>query len=84
MDDLGSERESDWALEKLLIIVDGRLNAYKPTVFTTNFNLEELEVQVGIRLASRILYNSLDLVVQEFGLAEKLSLKKKLCRNKSA
>ncbi|NLM25495.1 MAG: ATP-binding protein [Firmicutes bacterium] len=64
MDDLGSERESDWALEKLLIIVDGRLNAYKPTVFTTNFNLEELEVRVGSRLASRILYNSLDLVVQ--------------------
>lgn len=64
LDDLGSERESDWALEKLLVIVEGRLNRLKPTVYTTNFNLNELELRVGSRLASRILYNSLDLVVQ--------------------
>lgn len=64
LDDLGSERESDWALEKLLVIVDGRLNQFKPTVYTTNFNLDELELRLGSRLASRILYNSLDLVVQ--------------------
>lgn len=64
LDDLGSERESDWALEKLLVIVDSRLNALKPTVFTTNYNVEELELRVGSRLASRILYNSLDVVVQ--------------------
>jgi len=64
LDDLGSERESDWVLEKLLVIVDGRLNEFKPTIYTTNFNLDELELRVGSRLASRILYNSLDLVVQ--------------------
>lgn len=64
LDDLGSERGSDWTLEKLLIIVDGRLNRLKPTVYTTNYNLNELEMRVGSRLASRILYNSLDLVVQ--------------------
>jgi len=64
LDDLGSERESDWALEKLLVIVEGRLNRFKPTVYTTNFNLNELELRIGSRLASRILYNSLDLVVQ--------------------
>lgn len=64
LDDLGSERESDWALEKLLVIVDGRLNQFKPTVYTTNFNLDELELRVGSRLASRILYNSLDLILQ--------------------
>lgn len=64
LDDLGSERGSDWSLEKLLIIVDGRLNQLKPTVYTTNFNLDELELRIGSRLASRILNNSLDLIVQ--------------------
>lgn len=64
LDDLGSERGTDWSLEKLLIIVDGRLNQLKPTVYTTNFNLDELELRIGSRLASRILNNSLDLVVQ--------------------
>lgn len=64
LDDLGGERESEWALEKLLIIVDGRLNHLKATIYTTNFNFDELELRVGSRLASRILYNSHGLVVQ--------------------
>lgn len=64
LDDLGSERESDWALEKLLVVVEGRLNRFKPIVYTTNYNLKDLELRIGSRLASRILYNSLDLVVQ--------------------
>lgn len=64
LDDLGSERESDWALEKLLVIVDGRLNYNRPSIYTTNYNLAEFELTVGSRLASRILYNSLDLIVQ--------------------
>ncbi len=64
LDDLGGERESEWALEKLLIIVDGRLNNLKATIYTTNFNFDELELRVGSRLSSRILYNSHGLVVQ--------------------
>ncbi|NMB37954.1 MAG: ATP-binding protein [Firmicutes bacterium] len=64
LDDLGGERGSEWALEKLLIIVDGRLNNLKATIYTTNFNFDELELRVGSRLASRILYNSCGLVVQ--------------------
>lgn len=64
LDDLGSERASDWALEKLLIIIEGRLNQFKPTVFTTNFNVDEIERRIGSRLASRILYNCLDVVIQ--------------------
>lgn len=64
LDDIGSERESDWALEKILIIVDGRLNQLKPTVFTTNFDYNDLETRIGSRLASRILNSSLTVVVQ--------------------
>ncbi len=64
LDDLGSERPTDWSLEKLLIIVDGRLNEYRPTVFTTNYPLEELEKRLGMRLASRIIGTNLRILVQ--------------------
>lgn len=64
LDDLGSERPTDWSLEKLLIIVDGRLNEYRPTIFTTNFPLEELEKRLGMRLASRIIGSNLRILLQ--------------------
>jgi DNA replication protein DnaC len=61
MDDLGSERGTEWTQERLLIIVDGRLSNYKPTVFTTNYHPNDLEKRVGTRVASRLLGNNLDL-----------------------
>lgn len=67
LDDLGSERASDWTLERLLIIVDGRLNNLKPTIFTANFDdqdLAQLDRRIGMRLASRILGSSLKVLVQ--------------------
>ncbi|HHU61042.1 MAG: DnaA/Hda family protein [Bacillota bacterium] len=64
LDDVGSERETGWTTERLLIIVDGRLTNLKPTVFTTNYDLEDLEKRVGMRVASRILGNNLQLLLQ--------------------
>lgn len=64
LDDIGSERETDWTKERLLIIVDGRLNNLKPTVFTTNYDLSDLDARVGMRAASRILGHNLQLVLQ--------------------
>lgn len=61
VDDLGSERATEWTMERLLIIVDGRLTNLKPTIFTTNFDLDDLNVRVGMRAASRILGNNLAL-----------------------
>lgn len=63
LDDLGSERETDWTMERLLIIVDGRLTNLKPTIFTTNYDLKDLEKRVGMRVASRILGNNLHLLL---------------------
>lgn len=63
LDDLGSERETDWTMERLLIIVDGRLTKLKPTIFTTNYDLQDLEKRVGMRVASRILGNNLHLLL---------------------
>lgn len=64
LDDIGSERETEWAVERLLMIVDGRLLNLKPTVFTTNFNIEDFEVRVGAKLSSRILGNNIALLLQ--------------------
>ncbi|HHY09605.1 MAG TPA: ATP-binding protein [Firmicutes bacterium] len=58
-DDIGNGAESDWDIEHLLTIYDGRLNTFKPTIFTSNFDLRALEKRVGARLASRIRGNNL-------------------------
>lgn len=63
LDDLGSERESAWTTERLLIIVDGRLTNCKPTVYTTNYEAEDLEKRLGMRLTSRILGHNVALLL---------------------
>ncbi len=64
MDDLGTDRATDWVVERLLIIVDGRLNNLKPTVFTTNYGLHDLDARVGMRVASRIIGSNLHLFLK--------------------
>ncbi|NLM41672.1 MAG: ATP-binding protein [Firmicutes bacterium] len=64
MDDLGTDRATDWVVERLLIIVDGRLNNLKPTVFTTNYDLQDLDARVGMRVASRIIGSNLHLFLK--------------------
>jgi len=64
LDDVGSERTTGWTMERLLIIIDGRLTGCKPTVFTTNFDTKDFEARMGMRIASRILGNNLHLLLQ--------------------
>ncbi len=59
LDDIGSERETPWTTERLLLIVDGRLTNLKPTVFTSNYELHDFEARVGMRVASRIIGHNL-------------------------
>lgn len=54
LDDFGNGAESDWDAEHLLTIYDGRLNSFKSTIFTSNYDLRALEKRVGLRMASRI------------------------------
>lgn len=42
LDDIGSEKVSDWVLDVLFRIIDGRYRKKKPTLFTTNFSPTEL------------------------------------------
>ena len=42
LDDLGAERDSEYALEQLCGVVDSRYQSRKPMIVTTNLTLEEL------------------------------------------
>ena len=47
LDDLGAEQSSSWVRERLYVIVSRRHNHLKPTIFTSNYDLQE----TGRRLA---------------------------------
>jgi DNA replication protein DnaC len=55
IDDLGAERSSEWVLEQLYSIINGRYEEQRSIVLTTNIKEpDELERQVGQRTVSRL------------------------------
>ncbi len=54
LDDLGSERVTDWVREQLFLIINRRYEEMLPTIITSNDSLEGLEAHVGQRIASRL------------------------------
>lgn len=68
LDDLGTERVSDWVLDVLFRIVDGRYRNHKKTVYTSNYTPKELKERMisfdqiqGERIFDRII-ETVDLV----------------------
>jgi DNA replication protein DnaC len=58
IDDLGAERQSDYALEICEQVIDGRIKSGKPMILTTNIPLETLKNPTDLKYArmySRIL-----------------------------
>lgn len=49
VDDLGTERETDYALEKVYNIIDSRVRANKPMIITSNLELNDMMECEGIR-----------------------------------
>ncbi len=54
LDDLGTEHGSEWARSILLGLIDGRYSNDRPTLITTNLNLQRLAAVVDDRTASRL------------------------------
>lgn len=54
LDDVGSEKMSDWVEETFYLIINKRYNEMLPTIFTSNLNLSELADRIGDRIVSRI------------------------------
>ena len=48
-DDLGAERDSDYALEKVYGIVDARYRKQLPMIVTTNLPMEQMKGEEDIR-----------------------------------
>ena len=49
IDDLGTERSTDYALEKVYNIIDSRYRSGKPLILTTNMTLKEMQETTDIR-----------------------------------
>lgn len=49
IDDLGAERGTDFALEKVYDIIDSRYRARLPVILTTNLSMDEMKEAVDIR-----------------------------------
>jgi DNA replication protein DnaC len=54
LDDIGSEKMTDWVAETFYLIINRRYNYILPTVFTSNFSIAELADRIGDRTVSRI------------------------------
>jgi DNA replication protein DnaC len=55
LDDLGSERATEWVRERIFVIVNHRYREALPTVFTSNTGPKDLAEKLGERTASRII-----------------------------
>lgn len=51
IDDLGAERSTDYALEKVYNVIDSRYRVKKPMLLTTNLSLKEMQSTTDIRYA---------------------------------
>lgn len=49
IDDLGTERNTDYALEKVYNVIDSRYRTGKPLILTTNLNLQDMQMTQDIR-----------------------------------
>lgn len=50
LDDLGTEHSTPWATEKLFQIINYRYNQRRPTIITTNRDLDRLDPRIASRL----------------------------------
>lgn len=54
LDDLGSEKTTEFTITSLYVIIDRRDRNLLQTIITTNLTLKEIEDKLGARIASRL------------------------------
>lgn len=54
IDDIGTEKLSEWVLETFYLLVNKRYEENIPTIFTSNLKIGELADRIGDRTVSRI------------------------------
>lgn len=54
LDDLGAQRETDWTLDRLYLLLSERYDEMRPTIITTNLSLDQIGERIDARIASRL------------------------------
>jgi DNA replication protein DnaC len=54
LDDLGTEKATDWALQTLYLLIDRRYSEMRRTIISSNLSLDELADHLDDRISSRI------------------------------
>lgn len=54
LDDFGSERTTEYSYDTIYSIIDFRVREMKPTIVTSNLSPQEIEKNIGARIASRL------------------------------
>ena len=79
IDDLGTEKVTDWVQQIIYKIIDDRNLLEKPTVITSNYSLEGLAPKIGEKITSRMIEMCQLIHMQ----GEDFRVKSKLKNNKS-
>ena len=66
LDDFGEQASTPWAQEKLYQVINYRYNAQLPTVITSCFSLEDIEMRISSRLADIRLSTSFNINVPDY------------------
>ena len=54
LDDIGTERQTEWVFEKFYILVDRRYRDMLPTIFISNTRIKSITESMGCRVSRRI------------------------------
>ena len=54
LDDLGSEKPSEWVADRLYVVIQHRYDNDLPVVVTSNLSVGEIGERIGARIASRL------------------------------
>ena len=54
MDDLGTEKVTEWVLQTLYVIINSRYEEEKQTLITSNYGLDDIRKNLSDKIASRI------------------------------
>ncbi len=66
LDDLGTQNATPWAEEKLFQILNARYVAKRPTIVTTNLELDDLDPRIRSRLSDQDLVQKIKIIAPDY------------------
>lgn len=82
LDDIGSEKVTDWVQDVLFRIVDGRYRKERPIMYTTNLKPSELKDKVGPRIYDRMIETSI--LVQNTATSHRMKIAERRFKQEGA